>query len=130
MTEADEPLEVAHRRVERGELQVLLVSVGGRYAPGSEGSSASGDVTDAILALLADPAEAQVLDLTRLDYVWGDAVGAGFVLPAKRYGIPVRLVATGRTKRALQDLVAVSGLGCLLGEGIQDSVADALRSLP
>lgn len=127
---APEPLQIGHGRIERGELEVLLVSVAGRLAAGSDGNAACNEVTEAILALLEDPAEALVLELLRLDYVWGDSVASWFVLSAARHRIPVRLVAEGDTKRALQGLLQSTNLAEPLGVSIHDTVADALRSLP
>ena len=122
---------MSHEVVRYGDRDVLVVAFAGTIPPGSEGNEDAGIGTDYIEAHLSGDHAALVVDLTDLDYTWGNFVGGWCVAPAKRWGIPVRFVAAGQTAKALLGLLETSGLEVILGEPmIQPTVAAALDSLP
>jgi hypothetical protein len=112
-------------RVAHGE--VVVVSFSGRIAPGSEGNEAAAEGGRFIRASLSAGAVALIVDATRLQYVMGNYIGSWIL----GHTLPVRLVATGETGRALDSLLAWSGLEAVLGPDLlQPSLESALASLP
>lgn len=87
---------------------VIAVSFAGVYPPGSAGSE-FGKAMIGFLQFILDETRAAgvIIDLTSLDYVWGDTIG-GLAMPLREKGKRVRpavIVAAGRTADALQSLL-------------------------
>jgi len=57
----------------------LTVSASGQYGHGSDGNQDSAEIISAIdAALLENPAAALVIDLSQMNYQWGDAIARIF----------------------------------------------------
>lgn len=88
---------------------LIVVNFSGVYPPGSAGNEFAEAMVEFLRSVVAETQPGGiVLDLTRLDYVWGDAIG-GLAMPllAKREPLrAVAIVATGRTAGALAPLLA------------------------
>ena len=124
-------MDMSHKVVREGTRDVLVVAFAGEIAPGSEGSADARIGTEYIETHLTGDHAALVVDLTGLDYVWGNYVGGWCVVPAKRWRVPIRFVATGHTAKALMGLLGTSGLECIVGEPmLHASVTAAVCSLP
>lgn len=120
-------MEMRHEVVRHGRQDVLVVSFAGTIAPGSEGNADAAVGGDYVGTTLTREHAALVVDLTDLDYVFGNYIGSWFLPAAKR--IPVRLVAAGRTAKLLMGLLEDSGLGSIIGDPpLHASVAAALDS--
>jgi hypothetical protein len=78
----------------------------------------------------AEPAAA-LLDLTALDYEWGDAL-AGLALPLRTGATDCRpfcIVATGRTAEAIRPLVGPNWLLGILGGRLCETRKEAVAHL-
>ena len=90
---------------------ILTVTFTGRLQPGSAGNELTGQFVDDLKQIVqAHQPAAVLLDLTHLDYTFGDAIG-GLAFPfldrprLGRWIMPVAIVATGRTATALAPLL-------------------------
>ena len=124
-------MEMSHEVLRERGRDVLVVTFAGEIAPGSEGNPEAKTGTEYIEANLTDEHAAFVVNLTDLNYVFGNYVGQWCIVPAKRWRVPARFVATGRTAKALVGLLGTSGLERILGEPmLHPSVSSAVSSLP
>ncbi len=93
------------RKAKKGD--IIRVSFSGYYPPGSAGN----DIAAKMESIVADAVQefhtvAVIFDLSRLNYVWGDAIGGIFSpLFRKDSNMPSCVVARGRTARALCALI-------------------------
>lgn len=119
-------MEMHNEIVRHHDSDVLVVSFSGTIPPGSEGNPDAAAGRDYIEAHLTQDHAALILDLTRLDYVFGDSIGSWFL----RHPLPTRLVATGATGDAVRSLISACGLEEIIGEdALCSSLSLALASL-
>lgn len=120
-------MEMHSEVVRHHDSDVLVVSFSGTIPPGSEGNADAAAGRDYIKVHLTQDHAALILDLTRLDYVFGDSVGSWFL----HHPLPTRLVVSGATGKALRSLISASGLEEVVGEdALCSSLSLALASLP
>jgi hypothetical protein len=124
-------MDITHETLTANGQRVLVLKANGVLAAGSEGNADAAQGLAYLRSRLEPGHDALVLDLTGLDYVWGDAIGAWWIVPARlRPGIAVRVAAGGRTARALATLIRVSGTACCApGLSVHSTVAAALATL-
>lgn len=108
---------------------LIAVNFSGVYPPGSAGNEFARAMVEFLRSALATtPACGVVLDLTQLDYVWGDAIG-GLAIPFLAGGEVFRcaaIVATGRTARALEPLLGPNFLMGVAGMQLAETKQQAL----
>ena len=123
-------MKMTHEVVQHRDDDVLVVAFAGSIPPGSQGNKEAGIGYAYIETHLTTGHTALVVDLADLDYAWGDYVG-DWLASAVRKRIPIRLVATGTTAKALMGLLGAPDLANILGEPmLQPTVDAALDSLP
>jgi GrpB-like predicted nucleotidyltransferase (UPF0157 family) len=116
---------------------IVAIAFGGTYPPGSEGNDFARQMFEFVRTLVTETKPgAVVIDLSALDYVWGDAIGT---LSIPLFGTgkdfrPVAIVATGRTAKALRPLLeprfALGLLPCMaLFESRREAVERLERAL-
>src|SRR2546421_9228012 len=126
-------VECHHERVcESPQGPVVAVAFRGLYPPGSLGNEHVRQMRDYVAAVVAEaePAAA-LLDLTALDYEWGDAL-AGLALPLRTGATgcrPFCIVATGRTAKAIRPLVDPNWLLGVLGGKLFETRDEAVAYL-
>jgi uncharacterized protein (TIGR02246 family) len=87
----------------RGSL--IAVSFGGVYPPGSAGAELAKAMIGSLQSVLDERTAGVIIDLTSLDYVWGDTIcGLAMPLTEKKRICPAAIVAKGRTAEALRPL--------------------------
>ncbi len=84
----------------------IVVQYVGSYPPGSEGNDLAHGMVEFLKKAIAEAKpEAVILDLTQLDYTWGDAIcGLAMMLYDGNRFRPAALIATGKTAEALKPL--------------------------
>jgi hypothetical protein len=110
----------------------VAVSFRGLYPPGSLGDEHAHQMRDYLAAVVAEaePAAA-LLDLTALEYEFGDALG-GLALPLQTRAKgcrPFCIVATGRTAEAVRPLVGPNWLIGILGGKLFETRQEAVAYL-
>jgi hypothetical protein len=108
--------------------QIVAVVFGGKYLPGSQGNEFARQMVDYLRSIVADTQPAAVvIDLTHLDYIWGDAI-CSLALPLAEAGKrfrPSAIVARGRTARSLRPLMEPPWLLGAAGMKLFDNREDA-----
>jgi hypothetical protein len=111
---------------------VIVVRYGGVYASGSEGDSSAKAMFAFLQSVVAETRPAGViLDLTGLEYEWGDGIAALALAlhePGKGFR-PAVFVATGRTAEAMQPLLAPSFLPGIAGMKLVHTREEAVALL-
>ena len=95
--------------LEPGAGPVVIVKFSGYYPPGSAGNDVSGAMRNSVgEAVKKHSPSGVVLDMSDLDYVWGDGI-LGIFLPLDKGGfkdfIASCVVAEGRTAQAFRSLL-------------------------
>ena len=109
-----------------------MVSFGGVYSPDAAGVAFADAMIQSLRSALAETrAAGVVLDLTALDYVWGDTIcGLAMPLLDKGKGFrPAAIVAAGRTAKALEPLLAPNFLLGMAGMKLVRTREEALAHL-
>ena len=120
-------MEFAHEDVRVGDRSVLVVRVVGLLPAGS----AARAECQLGLRYLAEHATSDhagvVLDLTALEYEWGDTIAVWVMSSPHRSR--TKLVATGRTAAAVRALIESAGLERIAPHLLHSSVEAALAAL-
>ncbi|MBK7875296.1 MAG: hypothetical protein IPJ77_06035 [Planctomycetes bacterium] len=120
-------MEFAHEDVPVGDRSVLVVRIAGVLPAGSAARAES----QLGLRYLGEHATADhsgiVLDLTALEYEWGDTIAVWVVNSPHR--LRTKLVATGRTAAAVRALIESAGLERIAPRLLHSRVEAALAAL-
>jgi hypothetical protein len=111
---------------------IVAVTYAGRYLPGSEGNAFASRMVAFLRTVVAESRPAAVvIDLTALDYVFGDAI-CGLAVPLlsrdHRF-LPAAIVAVGKTAIALTPLLTPPMALGVAGVTLFSNQADAVAHL-
>jgi hypothetical protein len=108
---------------------IVTVAFAGNYPPGSDGNDCAAEMVSYLRSVLATTnAVAVLFDLRRLQYTWGDAIGA--LAWALREGAarfrPSAIVASGPTARSLEPLLGPQFIFGAVGTKMFSTIPEAL----
>jgi hypothetical protein len=119
---------------------ILCIGFEGLYPPGSDGNEHARRMEEYVRKVVVQrQPDAVLLDMTALDYVWGDAMGGVLYAPLAEHApefrtvIPACVVATGTTAKALEwffeDPTGFRAFGMQMFDSIHDGIAFLRRRL-
>jgi hypothetical protein len=111
---------------------ILTVAFAGNYPSGSDGNNCSAEMVSYLRSILVTTnAAAVILDLRRLQYIWGDAIGGlalALGVDAPRFR-PSAIVASGPTARSLEPLLGAQFIFGVVGTRMFSTIPEALNHL-